>query len=152
LDVTPGNNNSVVVASYQADLTTLAGGAAVVFASGFLNPGANQNGAGFGLWVTLPNGTTFPLPVTTSIGETTETSNNIAIYPNPATAGSSIQVLNNSGSVLSVEVISSTGQAVSSIQSFDDSISIDTQGWASGIYSVRTITSEKVSVGRVVIR
>lgn len=152
LDVTPGNNNSVVVASYQADLTTLAGGAAVVFASGFLNPGANQNGAGFGLWVTLPDGTTFPLPVTTSINEVNVTSNNVTVYPNPATAGSSIQVMNNSGSILGVEVISSTGQLVSSIQSADASISIDTKGWAAGIYSLRTITSEKVSVDRVVIR
>jgi len=152
LDVTPGNNNSVVVASYQADLSTLAGGSAVVFASGFLNPGANQNGAGFGLWVTLTDGTTFPLPVTTSISEVNQTNNNIAVYPNPAAAGSSIQVTNNTGSVLDVEVISATGQLVSSLQSVDGSIAIDTKGWAAGIYTVRTITTEKVNIGRVVIR
>jgi hypothetical protein len=41
---------------------------------------------------------------------------------------------------------------VSSLQSVDGSIAIDTKGWAAGIYTVRTITTEKVNIGRVVIR
>ena len=63
LDITPGSNNSVVVASYVADISTLGGGAAVVFASGFLAPASNQNGARFGLFAALPNGTVVQLPV-----------------------------------------------------------------------------------------
>ncbi|MFM7725320.1 MAG: DUF4397 domain-containing protein, partial [Flavobacteriales bacterium] len=62
LDVTPATNNSIVVATYLADLTTLGGGAGMIFASGFLDPTTNQNGPGFGLYVVLPNGTVFPLP------------------------------------------------------------------------------------------
>ncbi|TAE52662.1 MAG: DUF4397 domain-containing protein [Bacteroidetes bacterium] len=65
LQVTPGNNNSTVVATYYADLTPLSGGAAVIFASGFLNPATNQNGAAFGLFAALPNGTVLQL---TSVG------------------------------------------------------------------------------------
>ncbi len=61
LDVTLGNDNSAVVASYRADLRGLRGGAGLVFASGFLDPAANQGGAGFGLFVALPNGTVIPL-------------------------------------------------------------------------------------------
>lgn len=64
LDVTPGNDNTTIVASFMADLSTLAGGSAVVFASGFLDPSMNQNGPAFGLWAALANGTVIELPAT----------------------------------------------------------------------------------------
>ena len=50
LDVTPGNDNSTIVASYTADLSGLGGGAAVVFASGFLS----GDTPAFAPWVATP--------------------------------------------------------------------------------------------------
>ncbi len=62
LDVTPGGDNGTIVASFRADLRGLAGGAAVVFASGFLSPANDQNGPAFGLFAALPNGTVVAFP------------------------------------------------------------------------------------------
>ena len=62
LDVTPAGDAETVVASYTADLTALRNGAAIVFASGFLNPLDNQDGPAFGLYAALPDGQVLMLP------------------------------------------------------------------------------------------
>lgn len=50
-----------LVESFIAPLAGLGGGAASVFASGFLNPANNQNGAPFGIFVALADGTVIEL-------------------------------------------------------------------------------------------
>jgi hypothetical protein len=57
LSVTPGNDNSNRLATYNADFSFWRGNSAVVFASGFLNGGTPT----FEPWVALSNGGTFPL-------------------------------------------------------------------------------------------
>lgn len=54
--------------SYQAPLNTLGlqDSALVVFASGFLNPAQNKNGAAFGLFAALSNGNVVALPLQTA--------------------------------------------------------------------------------------
>jgi hypothetical protein len=63
------NAGTTTVKSYDAPLATLGlqNAAAVVVASGFLNPANNSNGAAFGLWVALPTGgNLIPLPESTA--------------------------------------------------------------------------------------
>jgi hypothetical protein len=57
--VTPAGMPGNVVAAFLADLSGLGGGAAVVFASGYLTPGAPY---GFGLFAALVDGTVIELP------------------------------------------------------------------------------------------
>ena len=62
LDVTLGGDSTVVAGSFLADLNGLGGGAALVFASGFLTPADDQNGEAFGLFAALPDGQVVPFP------------------------------------------------------------------------------------------
>ena len=77
--MTPANDNSTIVKSYSADVSSLGGQAATVFASGFL---AGQ--PGFEVWVALTDGTTFPLPVLVSANELDNKLQELRLVPNPA--------------------------------------------------------------------
>jgi len=56
------------VSRYTADLSGLGGQAIFIFASGYLDPTQNGNGALFGVYAVLPNGTVVKLPTTTAFG------------------------------------------------------------------------------------
>ncbi len=71
LDVTPGNDNTTILGTFEADLTGLTGGTAVVCASGFSDPASNEGGPEVALLVAYADGTTETLEDQTSgpIGE-----------------------------------------------------------------------------------
>lgn len=66
LDVTPGDLPSTIVATSRAYLDGAGGAAAVIFASGFFDVGANPGGKALKLYYALPDGTVKQLPFITT--------------------------------------------------------------------------------------
>jgi len=108
IGVTPADDNNNIIASYIADLTGLVGGAATVFASGY----AGGPNPAFGVWVALPDGTTFPLP---GLVKTDELANNLEalqLSPNPTNGDLFVQFKLNSSENLRYAVCDLTGRMV----------------------------------------
>lgn len=153
LDVTPGNNNSVIVASYTADLSGLGGGSAVVFASGFLDPSLNQNGAAFGLYAALANGTVVPFQVTTSLNDINGKSN-VSIYPNPVSVNGMLNIVNPENEEMEVTITGMDGKLYASYR-FETGIAnaeLQLENIASGMYLVTSRTPMGASVQKLLVK
>jgi len=106
---------TVTVASYSVPLQTLGlyGYSASVIASGFLNPGNNNNGASFGLFVALASGgNLIPLPVFTSVDELTNRNMEINVFPVPARDFINVNINLENPTTASVEIYNLLGSKV----------------------------------------
>jgi len=150
LDVTPRDDNSVVVASFEADLSGFGGQTTVVFASGFLDPSANQDGPAFGLFLVLPDGQVLELPAVgaghvlaeVSVPETQSMPNTFRLdqnYPNPFNPTTTISLALPEASQVTLKVYNSTGQLVKTlVQNYLDAgvheVRFDAGELSSGMY------------------
>ena len=161
LDITPGDDNNTIVASFEADLSGLTGGSAVVFASGFLNPAANQNGPAFGLYAALANGTVLTLPAVTSI----EGKIDLAVpavysleqnYPNPFNPSTRIKFsIPESGNV-TLKVYDISGREIASLVNGQVSagqyeISFSAANLASGVYFYKLTSGNFTSIKQMML-
>ena len=125
-------DGQTIVASYAAPLETLGlgGQALTVLASGFLNPANNSNGPAFGLWAALPAGGSLVELPSAQLGTDSFSTNNFAIYPNPAS--SEINIFKGNTIAGNVLIYDSFGRNVISAEGNR----VDVSGLSNGIYFV----------------
>jgi hypothetical protein len=150
---------TVTVATYSAPLQTLGldGASASVIASGFLNPENNSNGASFGLFVVLAGGgDMIPLPVVTSVDESSMNISDFSVYPNPARELVNVRFNVEEASSTNVEIINLLGKVVyneelGQLNSGNQSKGINVSGLAEGIYLMRVSTPNSSLTSKIKI-
>ncbi|MEJ2495471.1 MAG: T9SS type A sorting domain-containing protein [Ignavibacteriaceae bacterium] len=143
LDLTLSDGTSLVQ-SYIADLSSLGGGSAVVFASGFLNPSVNQNGEAFGLFFALADGTVgqFSEGVTSVEDISSVTPDRYTLsqnYPNPFNPSTTISFTIPDNELVSLKIYNVLGSEVATLISQnltagEYNFNFEASNLASGIY------------------
>ncbi|MFK7925077.1 MAG: DUF4397 domain-containing protein [Bacteroidia bacterium] len=156
LGITPGADNSNVLAVFDADAAGLAGGAGVILASGFLDPTTNQDGAAFGLLLVLPDGTAVLLSNTTSIYNDLAVNNDLLqAFPNPVSDQLQIRTDLSRPTSVSVQIFDATGRVVYTQQASQVSgvreWNIDTQSLSAGIHTVILRTDDAQATKKIVV-
>lgn len=151
IDITTADQ-SVVVASYQADLSGLANAAAVVFASGFVD---NAQGEAFGVWVALPDGTTFPLPAFVGI-DALQFNNELKVYPNPATDQSLLSISLDQDAQVQYELVTVTGQTVmnadlGTLTAGNQTVELNLSGLSQGTYLINVVVNGQQNFVRALV-
>ena len=137
------------VVAYEAPLADLEldGAALVVLASGFLTPGNNSNGPGFGLWVALPGGgNLIPLDLSTGLNDLEQGSLNSSLFPNPAADNTTVVFNMEAGAVATIDITDNTGRVVRNRGSVnlvpgENRIVLPLEGLAEGMYQVNLTTA-----------
>lgn len=149
LQVTPAGDPHTVVAAFTADLRGLRGAAAVVFASGFLDSGANQNGASFGLFAALADGSVIALPAAEEammpVVENERSNEKPGLaqnFPNPFNPITTIQFNLPKESYVRMRVFNTRGYVVKDLLAETrsaglNSVTFDGRDLASGLYFYR---------------
>ncbi|MGB4830777.1 MAG: T9SS type A sorting domain-containing protein, partial [Chitinophagales bacterium] len=152
LDVALGDAPEVVVASYEASLAAVAGQSAVVYASGFLSPELNPEGSlPFGLYYTLADGTTGAFPVYV-MRQAVENTIATAIYPNPAKTNVNITLpAEFNGNIQITDLNGKIVKSVNSTTSTSETLSLNIEGLAAGIYTVTTTSANAINATKLIV-
>ena len=145
-----------VLATFEADLSSAAGGAGLILASGFLSPADNNDGPALGLLFVQPNGDATLLSTVTSIREVEINNELISVYPNPASGAALLTYQVKEAGAVSVEVFDAQGRAVlrRSMEQVpgDYDMTIDTDGLSAGLHILTVTTQSTRSTQRLIVK
>lgn len=151
-DVTPGDDNSNKLASIRAEIGNLDGGAAVIYATGFLD----QADPGFGVWVALPDGTSFPLQLITSTNELERIVASFYLYPNPVRNQAMVNYNLLESADISLQIFNQNGQLIRTnnlgkqIAGAHTAI-IDVEGLSGGQYYLSLKSSKGIVTAKMIV-
>ncbi|MFN8300426.1 MAG: DUF4397 domain-containing protein [Chitinophagales bacterium] len=136
---------------YVADLTSRAGQAGTILASGFLNPAANNNGEAFGLYlITSAGGPFIALPEYTAVNDL---ANEIGmrIYPNPSNGKLFLNFELKGTEKMGIDIIDLNGKVVQNIvnetlAAGKQTIAADLNSLSNGLYFVRVTNAGETSL------
>lgn len=154
--VNPLANAADVVATYAANTTTLAGGAGIIVASGFLDAAAVTNGEAFGLILYLDNGMPMPLSLVTSLDNLQTISNRIKVFPNPSDTELFLEAKLENAKPMSLVIVDNLGQVVMnkevSAQQSMQTIRLDVSSLATGSYRLILTTDNQVGLKEIIVK
>ncbi len=152
LNVTPATDNTVIVKSYTAPLEGFAGGAGVAFATGFL-----ADEPAFGVWVALPDGTTFPLSEIVASEEVKALLPGFRIMPNPVTDLAQIELtFADAADNVSLIISDATGKTLQTRTlgnqfAGTQTVALDATNLAQGVHFCTIVTEKGVITKRFVV-
>ncbi|MEO1449779.1 MAG: DUF4397 domain-containing protein, partial [Bacteroidota bacterium] len=155
LTITLGSDNSAEVATFDADVSTFGGGAAMIVASGFLKPEDNQNGEGFGLLLVEADGTTSLLPLAVSIYDQLGRNDDLLqVAPNPFAQNATLTYSVEKAGNVNIQVMDMAGRTIQvkqleNVAPGGHELTLDANDFAPGMYQVIMTTETSLSVQKV---
>lgn len=156
MEVTPADDNSTVVTTYQENFGFWKGNSAVIVAQGSLEEDT------FETWVTLSNGGAYPLEVFTEnalpmvANKANRAAPTLEVFPNPSASTAQIQFFLAAPNDVQLSLHNGQGQIVKTIalpalSKGMHTFNLEIQDVAAGIYQLKLQAGETIVVQTVVV-
>ena len=156
VNISPNDDLETIVKSYGGDLSLFNGGAAVAFASGFLNP--QEGEPAFGLFVAIPLGVVVELPeIVVSTNELDDKLGQFQVMPNPVSDNVQLRYALTDRANMNIRLFDLTGrlllnQTLGEQPAGDYTYDLDVSNMPAGNYNLSLISDKGVATRQIIIK